>query len=54
MNDSAGIPTWISYRREDEPTFQERASEINPGGWPASSVHTVDPELTVHLMNEFG
>ncbi|MDG6898822.1 MAG: hypothetical protein JRN24_03685, partial [Nitrososphaerota archaeon] len=48
-----GIPTGIFYRREDEPTFQERASEINGGKRPAGSVQPLDPELTLRLMNEF-
>lgn len=53
MSDPEGLPTGIFYRREDQPTFQERLGELNGGRWPASSVQTLDPALTLSLINEF-
>jgi 2-oxoglutarate ferredoxin oxidoreductase subunit beta len=53
MNDPEGLPTGIFYRREDQPTFQERLSELNGSRWPASSVQTLDPALTLSLTKEF-
>ena len=53
MADPTGIPTGIFYRREDEPTFQERESEVNGGNRPVASVQSLNPELTLSLMREF-